>query len=453
MDFDRFVQHYSYKPVKEFELDGNAAAWAPGTDGRPKIWGEEDARIALPPVDPRREFTLGSAAAVSFDERFVAVASNAVIKVYEIASLTEISAIIVNQESVATVSFTAWCGASTVSNERSPAADDPAYTLLFQGCEDSGAGGRIFVWALSRHGRLLDVDLSPDIAENANVNTIEAFVGIEALMTDNMHQRTRPLMIINGDLRCGSPNFLDSSGENLIYVEENSSAATEVIIFSLASNVERCRLQDHSDNVMWAGWSPDGKTAATASWDQTYRLWDAETGQCRHTIGPTGGQNWHGEFSPSGRYVCFAGGYPGKAAVYSTTDGSEVARFDLSNNQRCFRWSLRDAQLAIESGTSVALWSPLENRSEEILKLERNGEMLDSFCQMRLEWFDGGDKLAIKTNDNTIAVWDRRRNVKWRFQKSTTLSLTETSDAIFYLASTGTLVSLDCDRVVRFWNL
>lgn len=452
MDFERFVQHFNYKPVKEFEPDSSAATWAPSTNGKPKTWGEEDARIALPAIDPQQEFTLGSAAAVSFDERFVAVASNALIKVYEIASLRETATIIVNQESVATLSTTPWCGANIVSNGSSQASLEPAYTLLIQGCEDSGAGGRIFIWALDCHGRLLDVALSHQIERNASVNAIEAFVGIEDQITNNTHQRTRPLIIIDGDLRCRSPDFFDSSETKVVYIEESSSAATEVVIFSLATNGELCRLQGHSENVMWAGWSPDAQMVATASWDQTCKLWDSKTGQCQHTIGPTGGQNWHGEFSPDGKYVCFTSGN-GKATVYSTTDGRELARFDLQRPRAAVRWSPRDAELAVDGGMSVRLWRPLEDSSNKILQLEENGCMLDDFCQINLEWLNGGDRLIMKVNDNTIILWDRRQNVKWRFQKSTTLSLTETSNAMFYLASTDTLASLDCDRVVRFWKL
>ena len=40
----------------------------------------------------------------------------------------------------------------------------------------------------------------------------------------------------------------------------------------------------HTDAVASVTFSPDGTTLATRSWDKTIRLWDATTGQLRHTL-------------------------------------------------------------------------------------------------------------------------------------------------------------------------
>ena len=39
------------------------------------------------------------------------------------------------------------------------------------------------------------------------------------------------------------------------------------------------QLSGHTDSVLSAAYSPDGKTIVTASDDQTARIWDAATGQ------------------------------------------------------------------------------------------------------------------------------------------------------------------------------
>ena len=50
----------------------------------------------------------------------------------------------------------------------------------------------------------------------------------------------------------------------------------------------RCRYIGHAKAVRGAAWSPDGRRIASASYDNTARIWDAATGKELHTLrGPT----------------------------------------------------------------------------------------------------------------------------------------------------------------------
>ena len=42
-----------------------------------------------------------------------------------------------------------------------------------------------------------------------------------------------------------------------------------IVLVCMATQEEKCRLRAHKDTIMWAGWSLDDKTIATACWDES----------------------------------------------------------------------------------------------------------------------------------------------------------------------------------------
>src|SRR5207248_2893166 len=66
-------------------------------------------------------------------------------------------------------------------------------------------------------------------------------------------------------------------------------------------------LQGHTGWVTSVAFSPDGQRLASASWDQTVKVWDATTGQVVRTFKGHTGQVLSVAFSPDGRRLAFGG--------------------------------------------------------------------------------------------------------------------------------------------------
>jgi serine/threonine protein kinase/WD40 repeat protein len=61
---------------------------------------------------------------------------------------------------------------------------------------------------------------------------------------------------------------------------------TQIILWDVKTRAEVARLKGHTNSIYALAFSPDGKTLASGSMDQTVRLWDTAAGTLRETIVP-----------------------------------------------------------------------------------------------------------------------------------------------------------------------
>jgi WD40 repeat protein len=138
---------------------------------------------------------------------------------------------------------------------------------------------------------------------------------------------------------------------------------------SSQSSAQEPKLRDtltgHADSVMSVAYSPDGKTLASGSADETVRLWDVATGKERATLKSDTNSACSLVFSPDGGTLA-SGGKAGGSA---------------SKNRTIRLW-------AVQTGKE---WATIKGHDEVVLSVVFSPD---------------GRTLASGSGDKTIKLWD-----------------------------------------------
>jgi WD40 repeat protein len=165
--------------------------------------------------------------------------------------------------------------------------------------------------------------------------------------------------------------------------------------------VNEYRLEGHSKSVSSVAFSPDGKTLASASADNTIKVWDLQSQKPIATL---------------------AGHSASVNSVAFSPDGKTLASASRDNTIKV--WDLQSQKpIATLAGHSASVNS--------------------------VTFSPDGKTLASASRDNTIKVWN------WQSQKSIA-TLTDHSASVYSVAFSPdgkTLASASADRTIKVWNL
>lgn len=155
----------------------------------------------------------------------------------------------------------------------------------------------------------------------------------------------------------------------------------------------------HTAPVTALDLSPDGRRLATAAWDGTARVWDAESGESLFTIPAAGASNLFGvAFTPDGRRVITAGT---TARIWDAATGAalgslaghtgRVNAVAVSSDGRYLATAGSDRSIRLSDLSTLALTRVLTGHTASVRSLA---------------FIPGGLRLVSASMDGTARVWD-----------------------------------------------
>ena len=218
---------------------------------------------------------------------------------------------------------------------------------------------------------------------------------------------------------------------------------------------------EHDWQIMRVGFSPDGSTVATASFDKTAKLWDAKTGDLLATMKGHTDRLKYITYSPSGKYILTSTGKqwpyvpkgPVSARTWDAKTGKQIAEFKAHMDTiRIAKFSQDEKYVLTSSDDHTArLWEVTSGKElhtfdhkSKIITVDFSPDgktILTSSSERRSPYIEGIRQPA----EPSMKLWDAETGkllIHKPHQQGVTASFNESGDQIITA----------CRGVITYWD-